>query len=179
MRKTTVAVAVTVAALMIGWAPTARACQGSGVPAGSQPAASAGNAVICLINHNRAHHHRRPVRGDASLWSAAQVHSETMDSEDFFSHDGSDGSPAGRAAAAGYMRGAGDWSIGENLGYGAGMAGSPRAMVRAWMRSPEHRRVILERFWRQIGVGVSQGSPLGADLPGMLTYTVDFGYRRG
>ena len=178
MRRT-IAVALTLAALMIGWAPMARACQGAAAPAGSQPAASAGNAVICLINHTRAHNHLRPVRGDTSLWSAAQEHSEAMDSQDFFSHDGSDGNPAGRAAAAGYLQGAGDWSIGENLGYGAGSAGSPRAMVRAWMRSPEHRRVILERFWRQIGVGVYPGSPVGPDLPDMATYTIDLGYRRG
>jgi uncharacterized protein YkwD len=92
---------------------------------------------------------------------------------------GSDGTPATRARAAGYMRGARFWEIGENLGYGATSAGSPKAMMSAWMRSPEHRKVMLERFWRQVGVGVTQGSPLGPDTPDMATYTVDFGYRRG
>ena len=149
------------------------------MPAGAQPADSAGRAVICLINQSRSQHNLRPLRGSAPLLSAAQFHSDAMDSQDFFSHEGSDGSPAARAAAAGYMQGARDWSIGENLGYGAGSAGSPGAMVRAWMGSPEHRQVILERFWRQVGVGVTEGSPLGPDSPGMATYTVDLGYRRG
>jgi uncharacterized protein YkwD len=101
-----------------------------------------------------------------------------MDSLDFFSHYGSNGGPAARAAAAGYTEGARDWDIGENLGYGETTAGSPKGIVRAWMRSPVHRKVLLERFWRQIGVGVTQGSPLGPDLPSMSTFTVDFGYRR-
>ena len=179
MRRTTISAALALAALMIGWAPAAHACQGAGISAGSQPGPSAGQAVICLINKQRAHHGLRQLHGSAALWSAAQVHSDAMDSQDFFSHDGSDGGPAARASAAGYMRGARDWSVGENLGYGAGSAGSPQAMVRAWMQSPEHRQVILERFWRQIGVGVTEGSPSGPDGPGMATYTVDLGFRRG
>jgi hypothetical protein len=39
--------------------------------------------------------------------------------------------------------------------------------------------VILSKRWRQIGVGVSIGSPLGPDGKGMATYTVDFGFRKG
>jgi uncharacterized protein YkwD len=179
MRRMTFAVAMALAALMSGWAPAAEACQGAGTPAGSQPTTSASASVICLINHRRSQHGLRPLRGSTPLWSAAQFHSDVMDSQDFFSHDGSDGTPATRAAAAGYTHGVRRWSIGESLGYGAGATGSPRAMLRAWMRSPEHRRVLLERFWRQIGVGVTQGSPVGPDGPGMATYTVDLGYRRG
>jgi uncharacterized protein YkwD len=179
MRRITVAAALAFAALATGWSGAAQACPGARVPAGSQPAASASGAIVCLINHRRSEHHLRRLHGSVALATAAQSHSDTMDSQDFFSHKGSDGSPASRAAAAGYMQGARDWEIGENLGYGATSAGSPRAMVRAWMRSPEHRKVMLERFWRQIGVGVAQGSPLGPDIPGMATYTVDLGYRRG
>jgi len=179
MRKITIAAALALAVPMLAGASAADACQGSHVPAASQPADSASRSVICLINHRRHDHGLGPVRASVALWSAAQVHSDTMDSQDFFAHDGSDGGPVQRATAAGYMAGARDWSIGENLGYGAASAGSPHAMVAAWMRSPEHRGVLLERYWRQIGVGVTDGSPLGADGPGMATYTVDLGYRRG
>jgi uncharacterized protein YkwD len=179
MRRTTIAAGLALAALMIGWVQSAHACPGAGVPAGSQTTSSASAAVICLINKRRHHQGVRRLRPSVALGSAAQVHSDAMDSQDFFSHDGSDGSPAARAAGAGYMLGARDWEVGENLGYGVGSAGSPRAMVRAWMASPQHRKVVLERFWRQIGVGVAEGSPIGPDGPGMATYTVDFGYRRG
>jgi uncharacterized protein YkwD len=165
--------------LMVAWAPAAQACQGAGAPAGSQPTSAASQAVICLINHRRSEDGSRPLHGSAVLAAAAQGHSDAMDALDFFSHDGSDGSPAARVAAAGYMRGARDWAVGENLGYGATSAGSPASIVKAWMASPEHRRVMLERRWRQIGVGTAQGSPLGPDGPGMATYTVDFGFRRG
>ena len=179
MRRTTIAAALALAALMIGWAPAAEACQGAHVAAGSQPTAAASRAVVCLINHRRSDHGLRPLRGSGPLWTAATAHSEAMDSLDFFSHYGSDGAPAARAAAAGYTQGARDWGIGENLGYGETTAGSPIGIVNAWMRSPGHRKVLLERYWRQIGVGVTQGSPLGPDLPSMSTYTVDLGYRRG
>jgi uncharacterized protein YkwD len=177
-RIATVATFVLLLATM-AWVPAAEACLNSHVPAASQPTDSASGSVICLINHRRQNHGLRSLSPSVTLWNAAQVHSDAMDSQDFFSHDGPDGGPVQRAAAAGYLTGARDWSIGENLGYGANSGGSPRAMVAAWMRSAEHRGVILEPSWREIGVGVADGSPLGADGPGMATYTVDLGYRRG
>ena len=178
MRRITIAAALAFTAIA-GIAPAADACTGANVPAGSQPTYSAGRAVVCLINHQRSRHALRSLRVSVALATAAQVHSDTMASQDFFSHSGPDGAPAVRAASAGYMRGARDWEIGENLGFGAGSAGSPKSMVQAWMASAEHRKVLLERFWRQIGVGVTEGSPNGPDGPGMATYTVDFGFRRG
>jgi uncharacterized protein YkwD len=47
-----------------------------------------------------------------------------------------------------------------------GASASPRAVVRQWMRSAAHRRILLGRF-EHIGVGVSAGSRLAfwtADL---------------
>ena len=178
MRRITIAAALAFIA-MAGLAPAAEACPGATDPPGSQPTSSASQAVVCLINHQRSRHGLRSLRGSVALAASAQVHSDTMASQDFFSHAGPDGAPAARAAAAGYMLGARNWEVGENLGFGTGSAGSPRSMVRAWMASAEHRKVLLERFWRQIGVGVTGGSPLGPDGPGMATYTVDFGFRRG
>ncbi len=39
---------------------------------------------------------------------------------------------------------------GENVGY----ARSLGALYRMWLRSPEHRRNILDPRWRTIGVGI-------------------------
>jgi len=175
MRKTTMCAALASAALLIS-VPAASACDGAGVPAGGQSADAARVAVKCLINRKRSSHGLRAVRLNGPLDAAGQWHSDTMDSQNFFAHEGSDGSPASRAAATGYMSGGGSWGIGENLGFGTDSAGSPRSIVAAWMGSAEHRLVLLDPRWRQVGIGVSRGSPNGADGPGMATYSVDFGF---
>jgi uncharacterized protein YkwD len=178
MRKKTILAALAFSAILAGSAPAAVACQGADRSAGAQSADSARHALTCLINHRRAHHGVRALRGDVALGMAAQEHSDAMASQNFFAHEGRDGSPASRAASMGYIRpGSRGWSIGENLGFGSGGLGSPRAMVRAWMASPEHRHVMLMHRWRQVGVGVSAGSPIGPDGAGQATYTVDFGHR--
>jgi uncharacterized protein YkwD len=129
-------------------------------------------AVVCAINHRRISRGRRALRGATTLANAAQGDSESMVTNDFFSHLG-DGTPESRAAAAGYKGGV----IGENLGWGGGRLGTPDAIVDAWMSSPSHRGVILSRRFRQIGVAVAMGSPMGADGRNMATYTVDVGRR--
>lgn len=49
------------------------------------------------------------------------------------------------------------WRAGENLAWGVGAEGTVRAIFRAWMRSPLHRRNILGSY-SQIGVGVEVGA---------------------
>ena len=170
MRKTLWTSALVVAGLLV-WAPVAGACTGAKVPAGGESADQGKLAIACLINQLRQRRGLHTVNGNPSLAIAAQEHSDAMNSENFFGHGG-DGTLASRAAAAGY-HGRG---LGETLAFGGGALGSPKRMVRAWMHSPEHRRILLMRRWRQIGVGVSFGSPLGPDAPGEATYTADFGH---
>jgi uncharacterized protein YkwD len=171
MRKT-ISVSLLAIAGLLAWAPGASAggCTGATVPAGGESADQARAAMTCMINRVRRRHHLHGVRGNVPLGIAAQEHSDAMNAEDFFAHDG-DGTPPSRAAGAGY-RGR---SIGETLAFGTGSLGSPKAMVRAWMDSPEHRAILLMRRWRQVGVGVGFGSPMGPDTPGEATYTADFG----
>jgi uncharacterized protein YkwD len=45
------------------------------------------------------------------------------------------------------------------------------------MNSPEHRANILQRGYRELGVGVALGTPRPG-LSGGATYTVDFGVIR-
>ena len=47
------------------------------------------------------------------------------------------------------------------------------------MKSPGHRANILQRSFREIGIGIETGLPvrLSAAQSG-ATYTTDFGYRR-
>jgi uncharacterized protein YkwD len=167
-------VALAFAALLIS-APAASACRGGNRPAGSQSPSATRHAIRCLINKRRVRHGLRAVRGDAPLANASQSHADAMARENFFSHVGPDGNPGTRAAAAGYPE-TGRWSVGELLGFGTGRAGSPGAIVADWMHSSEHRTVLLSPGWRQVGIGVTKGSPFGADGPGMATYAVDFGF---
>jgi uncharacterized protein YkwD len=49
--------------------------------------------------------------------------------------------------------------------------------VIAWMNSPGHRRNILNRRFREIGIGVVFHAPT-MNAPVAATYTTEFGYRR-
>jgi uncharacterized protein YkwD len=179
MRKGTIAATLAVVGLTLALAPAASACRCENKTATTLSLDGAQSAITRLINQRRRHNRLKLVRPDAALAASARHHSEAMTSQDFFGHsEGGDGTPASRAVAAGYVPGGSDgWNIGENIGFGSGSLGSPRAMVRAWMASPMHRTVILMRGWRDIGVGVSFGSPMGPDDPGAATYTLDLAHR--
>ena len=64
-----------------------------------------------------------------------------------------------------------------NAATAAGSLATPRGAINAWMNSPEHRANILQRGYRELGVGVALGTPK-AGLSGGATYTVDFGVIR-
>ena len=178
MRKTAIAAALAMAALFSVLTSQASACRGVTRPAGSQSIDDTRLAVTCLINRHRSHLGLRRLHGSLALQSAAQVHSDAMAAQNFFSHEG-DGTPASRAQAAGYTTGARAWGIGENLEWGTSKAASPRAIVDGWMRSAEHRDVMLSRTFRQIGIGVTDGSPMSPDVQNAAMFTADFGYRKG
>ena len=73
----------------------------------------------------------------------------------------------------------GSWSVGENLAWGTGVLSTPRATVRAWMHSPDHRANLLDRRFADVGIGVAAGAPIALE-PGELggTYVTDFGRRQ-
>jgi Uncharacterized protein with SCP/PR1 domains len=177
MRKTATAVVLALVALFSILASQASACNGANLKPTRQSTAKARAAVTCLLNQQRRHHHLQSVHGNPALLTAAQTHTNAMVSQNFFSHEG-DGTPASRAANAGYVAGASAWGVGEALEWGIKKGATPRAIVRGWMRSPEHRAIVLTRRFREVGVGVADGSPMGADQ-GAETFTALFGFRTG
>jgi uncharacterized protein YkwD len=177
-RKFVVTIAFAITGVLAAWAPSALACQGAHLTASAQSVEQGRASVTCLINAKRARNHVKPVHEDGLLDAAAQSHTDAMVSQNFFSHEG-DGTPASRAANTGYMAGARAWGVGEDLFWGAQRLSTPRATVEAWMHSAEHRGVLLSRSFRQVGVGVDQGSPAGADDTNTGTYTALFGFRKG
>ncbi|MCP3766287.1 sigma-70 family RNA polymerase sigma factor [Streptomyces sp. MAR25Y5] len=117
----------------------------------SAPAAApgGGNAdrVLALANTERAAAGCSPVTLDNRLNKAAQLHSEDMSANDYFSHTGQNGSSfVDRVTAQGYPSpGA------ENIARGQSSAAS---VMEAWMNSEGHRANILNCSLKTMGVGV-------------------------
>lgn len=45
------------------------------------------------------------------------------------------------------------------------------------MGSPSHRRTMLDRRYREVGIGVAFGSPVSRKDHNTAIYTTEFGYR--
>jgi len=133
--------------------------------------------MLGLINLARTSRGLAPVHLQTALDRAALAHSRDMLSRDYFSHSAPGGTTfATRLRKAGYgIAGYRSWAVGEVIGWGQGSAGSPRAVFRSWMRSSAHRAVILDRRWRDVGVGCARGSFRG--VSGSVMYTIDLGRR--
>jgi uncharacterized protein YkwD len=135
-------------------------------------------SVLCLINRERAGHGESPVAPDVRLQHAAQAHTESMASQDYFEHVGPGGETLlSRMRATGYIYSTQiGYEIGENIAWGTRSRATPRAIVAAWMASPDHRANILDARFRNTGIGVSSHPPssLAHHQPGAI-YTQDFG----
>jgi uncharacterized protein YkwD len=134
-------------------------------------------ATICLVNQERARDGEDPLQANAHLEQAAQSHTDSMVSENYFSHVAPDGeTPLQRMQATGYLSSQ-TYSIGENIGWGTLDLATPQAMVEAWIASPEHLANILESKFRDTAIGIVPAVPAadGEGNPG-ATYTQEFGF---
>ena len=165
-------------------APTAsiapRAVVTLALPAVTGSAAQDGYEAEVLRLTNQARRHSRKcggvrmkkakkLRWSSTLSMTANEHSADMATRDYFSHYAPGNiSPFTRMRAAGYNYRA----AGENIAAGRSLA-SPEAVVRAWLNSPGHCRVIMNRKYRELGVGRVEG-------PGQWSvyWTQNFGWRR-
>ena len=172
MRKGFLTFVVFVALAIAGPVAAASACVGEAKAPRKLSEQLARQAVLCLVNQRRAHAGLGGLQENANLDSSAHGHTVAMVKHNHYSH----GNAAGRIRHAGYLAGATTWSIGENLAWGPGRLGSPKRVVASWMKSPEHRRVLLGGF-RDIGLGISKGAPYPHFGHNAATYTVDLGSR--
>ena len=101
-------------------------------------------------NYVNAHRRRAGVPPVSLQWQlnkAAQSHAVDMARRGVLSHIGSDGSSGGtRISRTGYRW----WIWGENVAAGQT---SPSQVVWAWLNSPSHRAVMLDRRFRHMGLG--------------------------
>jgi uncharacterized protein YkwD len=137
-------------------------------------------AVLCLHNRERARHGLPRLRENPKLRRAAERHTSNMVSERFFDHTSPSGATmVDRIRRTGYTKRARSWALGENIAWGSGSLATAAQIHRSWMHSPGHRANILQRSFREIGIGIETGLPvrLSAAQSG-ATYTTDFGFRR-
>ena len=100
-----------------------------------------------LINLVRAHYGLPPLRLSKTLNRAALEHSKDMATNNFVSHTGSEGSsPWRRMKRVGYPV----FKYGENVA--AGIL-DPKQVVKAWLNSPSHRKVLLNPHYKEMGIG--------------------------
>ena len=148
-------VAVAAAALaLLAAAPSAsaagRACTSANAAASQVSKRVLVRATLCVLNAERARHDLRPLRLNRRLSRAARRHSRAMARRRFFSHTSPGGSTfVERIRHTGYLRGARNWNIGENIAWGSGGLSAPRAVATAWMNSPrapgEHPQPLVRR----------------------------------
>jgi len=135
------------------------------------------STIACAVNAVRADYERLPLRAHPDLARAAGRHADEMVARRFFAHVSPDGRTLlRRVRAAGYLRAARSWWLGEILAWAASGSGvSAGSIVAMWMDSPSHRALLLSSRARELGVGVASGRPTGGDAGPAATVTLDIG----
>jgi uncharacterized protein YkwD len=178
------------------FAPALLACLAVALPAASasaaapcananlQPTASNGasvrSATLCLINAERTSRGLVALRADNQLRRVAQRYTGQMVTHRFFAHVGFDGSTLHsriKGSSSYIKRDVATWKLGENLYWGSGNLATPAQSVDAWMNSAGHRRNMLNKNFRDIGVGIAIGAPQDVAGSSAATYATEFGTR--
>ena len=148
------------------------------VPNGANVAAVR-TATLCLLNVERTSRGLVALRADGQLRRVAQRYSGQMVTHRFFDHVGNDGSTLSSRilGTTKYVARAARWSLGENLYWGSGALATPAQSVQGWMNSPGHRRNVLNRRFRDIGIGITIGAPEDVSGAPAATYATEFGTR--
>jgi hypothetical protein len=117
--------------------------------------------VVALINQTRLDAGLTPLAVNLQLAAAAQAHADDMSRHGLsIGHSGSDGStPATRILRAGYHSYTWGPFVGENWAAYQSVDDS----MSAWLNDPLHRKNILRKEFREIGIGVVS-SPSAAPI---------------
>jgi uncharacterized protein YkwD len=138
-------------------------------------------SVLTEVNRARRTYGLRPLAYSAALANAATEHSKALATAGMFTHNW----PTTGRLFSSWIRGfypAGGyraWRAGENLLW-ASPGFSPATAIQQWLDSPTHRRVLLTKSWRELGIGVvsalkAPGAYGGRDVQ---IAAAEFGMRR-
>jgi uncharacterized protein YkwD len=117
-------------------------------------------AMKCLINLARAQAGLPRLGEDGKLNSSAVNKAGDILRCNQFSHQACGRDFLYWFRKGGYVGGR-CWWAGENLAWGSGQHGSPRAVIKAWMRSSAHRANILSPEYSEFGLSLRFGSLSG------------------
>ncbi len=131
--RTVIAVCIALLSLLVVAGPTA-----------ASPAQSS-RAMIDQINLARSQYGLPPLRQSASLTRSSRGFSRSIVRTRRFGHRSS-------IQASGRFR-----LLGEALAMHRGRRDKVRGTVRAWLRSPAHRAIVLTRSMHLVGAGVTHG----------------------
>jgi uncharacterized protein YkwD len=111
--------------------------------------------LVAAVNRRRRTYGLRPLAYSGQLASAATEHAKALATAGMFTHNWP---TTGRLFSSWILRfyparGYRTWSAGENLLW-ASPGFTPANAVQQWLDSPAHRRVLLTRSWRELGIGV-------------------------
>jgi uncharacterized protein YkwD len=138
------------------------------------------NLVAAQINVVRRAHRLPRLVVSTQLAQAGREHAQQLALAGYFSHDWSDGIPFGTWIRRFYPVGpARRWSAGENLAWATPEV-TARQAVEMWLASPEHRRILLTRSWRQIGLAAIRADNAPGVYGGrsVVILAAEFGIRR-
>jgi uncharacterized protein YkwD len=136
--------------------------------------------VAAAINVVRRAHGLPRLTLSRQLTRAGEEHARQLALGGFFSHEWSDGTPFGSWIRRFYpVAGARSWSAAENLAWSVQDV-TARQAVGMWLASPTHRHILLDKRWRQIGLGVIRADGAGGVFGGqnVSILAAEFGVRR-
>jgi uncharacterized protein YkwD len=146
--------------------------------------AQIGRAIFCLVNRARRQRDKRQLYKNGDLGKIARKHSARMEEQNCFAHK-CPGEPSlgKRVKRSGYPDGARKWRFAENLG----CSKTAQGMIDAWLAEEFNKANLLNRKFRDVGVGVVHGSPNPVAPPDgcpeddshTATYTLVFAFRTG
>ena len=136
--------------------------------------------VTAQINVVRRQHGLARLTLSTQLTRAGTEHARQLALAGYFSHDWSDGTPFASWIRRFYpVSGARRWSAGENLAWSTPAVTAQQA-VEMWLASPAHRRILLSKTWRQVGLGVIRADGANGVYGGqsVVILAAEFGIRR-
>ena len=128
-------------------------------------------AMLCLTNYARTHSHLARIAASTQLAQAAAGKVRDILRCDEFSHEACGREFTYWMKQSGYLQGS-CWEAAENIAWGTGLIGTPRAIMRAWLHSSGHRENILG-IYADIGIGLREGAIEGSD--GAHVWVEEFG----
>ncbi len=141
----------------------------TGLPTAEQEA-----VMFCMHNYARSRARRAGIRGHALLQTSSDRKTADMIRCNQFSHTACGRDTFFHVRAVRYTA-CRSWSVGENIAWGSGSYGSPRAIMTRWVNSTPHRTNILNSKFIHLGVGLRKGTFQGRS--NAQVWTTHFGYR--